>query len=262
MAAGPPLDFSFKELKNCVEIENEEPRGVAGRAVKKNPGGNVAPAAPVAKEEEGQDTKAEGGAAAAGQANAPPAAAPAGQCRPGGVSTQNLPGGAKAAAAPVRALVIQQHTVAVKLNNNQIESLSDLPQALESVMYDPVGRLQWLDLSFNWLTTIDPAICRYPQMKALYLHGNRIKSLPSIERLKKLPKLISLTMNGNPVESNRIYRAYVVGALPNLRSLDHSTIAEDELERAYAWFCAHTTRQKARQEALEQEKYLASLRDG
>lgn len=266
VAAGPPLDFSFKELKNCVEIENEEPRGVAGRPVKKNPhlgsSASSAQAAPAATaEEEGQDTGDQTGSAqaAAGQAGAKgrQGAAASGAAGTGGVVAP----GAKAAAAPVRALVIQQHTVAVKLNNNQIESLSDLPQALESVMYDPVGRLQWLDLSFNLLSSVEASLLRYPGLKALYLHGNRIKSLPNVERLRNLPKLISLTMNGNPVENKKIYRAYIIGALPNLRSLDHATIAEDELERAYAWFQAHLLRDKARKEALENERYLASLRE-
>merc|ERR1719499_336848 len=108
----------------------------------------------------------------------------------------------------------------------------------------PIMSLMWLDLSFNQLVTIEPELMRFHNLKALYLHGNCIRSLPSIERLRRLPKLLSLTLNGNPIEANKIYRTYIVGALPMLRSLDHSTITEDERLGATVWFKAHMQRVK------------------
>mmetsp|Transcript_18625 Transcript_18625/g.39919 ORF Transcript_18625/g.39919 Transcript_18625/m.39919 type:complete len:141 (+) Transcript_18625:1740-2162(+) len=138
-----------------------------------------------------------------------------------------------------------------------LESISGLQLALETVMRAPLMNLQWIDLSFNQLTTIEPELFRFVNLKALYLHGNCIKALATTEKLRKLPKLMSLTMNGNPIEASRIYRVYVIGALPNLRSLDHSTITADEAEVATAWFKAHLDRAKKR----EEERSFAALEE-
>merc|ERR1711879_1082464 len=118
-------------------------------------------------------------------------------------------------------------------------------------MADALTNIQWLDLSFNQLLTIEPVLLRFLNMKALYLHGNCIKSLPAVDRLKKLPKLLSLTLNGNPIESNGIYRPYIVGCLPDLRSLDHSTITQDERKHADAWYVGHQERAKIRKEQMD-----------
>merc|ERR1712125_249386 len=103
---------------------------------------------------------------------------------------------------------------------------------------------QWIDISFNQLRNIEPELLQFHHLKALYLHGNVIKSLPSVERLSKLPKLISLTLNGNPVECNRCYRMYTIGALVKLRQLDHSTITEEETRESNAWYKSHLKRLK------------------
>ena len=73
-----------------------------------------------------------------------------------------------------------------------------------------------------------------------------------MERLRRLTKLIALTLNGNPIECFPFYRRYVVGALPDLRTLDHSTITDDEVSGAHDWFLAHMQRAKARKERLEE----------
>lgn len=89
---------------------------------------------------------------------------------------------------------------------------------------------------------------RFLNLKALYLHGNCIKSLASVDKLKKLQKLLSLTLNGNPIESTSIYRTYVIGAVPQIRSLDHSTITQDEVSNAAAWYKGHQERARKRAE--------------
>merc|ERR1712167_408287 len=99
--------------------------------------------------------------------------------------------------------------------------------------------LQWLDLSFNLFTTIDPVLLNFQSLHVLYMHGNQIAKLPAVNKLQGLPKLRSFTMNGNPVESMKAYRRYVVGALPQLRSLDHASITEDEIAHAKAWYVGH-----------------------
>merc|ERR1712032_1212343 len=121
---------------------------------------------------------------------------------------------------------------------------------------DPLRNCRWIDLSFNHLTRIEPALLEFQQLKALYLHGNQIKSLPSVERLRKLPKLISLTLNGNPIECCRAYRTYVIGALPKLRSLDHSMVTQEEISVGAAWFQAHLKRLQKRKEQLEEASFM------
>jgi len=156
--------------------------------------------------------------------------------------------------------MLRKVTHAVRLNNNLIDSVQDLPQALTFIMEDPSRNLRWLDLSFNNLKAIEPMLLQLQNLKALYMHGNKIRSLPSVEQLKKLPKLISLTLNGNPIENARSYRAYIIGAVPQLRTLDHSSITEVEVKETSHWFQAHLKRARVRKDKKEQE-YLDSLNE-
>mmetsp|Transcript_81589 Transcript_81589/g.205302 ORF Transcript_81589/g.205302 Transcript_81589/m.205302 type:complete len:259 (+) Transcript_81589:77-853(+) len=236
IANGPPLDYSFKELRCCSEIETEEPRSGLKRGTPELP-----------KDSSGEQCE-EGDVAAAGGATASGSGATGTTMPTRSIVAQ----GGK----PIRK-VLRQVTTAVKLNNNMLATVSGLQQSLEFVMNSVVMNLQWIDLSFNQLVTVEPELLRFLNLKALYLHGNCIKSLSSVDRLKKLPKLISLTMNGNPVDSTRIYRVYVIGSLPNLRSLDHSTITQDEISSAAAWYAGHQERAKKRAE----ERQFAGLDD-
>mmetsp|Transcript_19614 Transcript_19614/g.27676 ORF Transcript_19614/g.27676 Transcript_19614/m.27676 type:complete len:142 (+) Transcript_19614:1-426(+) len=138
-----------------------------------------------------------------------------------------------------------------------LETLSGLAPALETAMPSPLQNLQWLDVSFNHLTAVDPEILQFPNMKALYLHGNNLSKLGDVERLKKLPKLISLTMNGNPIQSAKIYRCFILGCLPQLKSLDHTSITEEEASGAAGWYRGHLHRQKIRKEAAEEARSMA-----
>ncbi|EER14404.1 hypothetical protein Pmar_PMAR018849, partial [Perkinsus marinus ATCC 50983] len=65
-------------------------------------------------------------------------------------------------------------TVYLKLNNNELTSLAGLSDSLTAVMIKHTERLQILDLSFNRLTRVDEEILEYPNLQAIYLHGNRI----------------------------------------------------------------------------------------
>mmetsp|Transcript_12591 Transcript_12591/g.15633 ORF Transcript_12591/g.15633 Transcript_12591/m.15633 type:complete len:232 (-) Transcript_12591:117-812(-) len=212
VANAPPLDYSFKELRSCLELETEEPRsGLKPRSAEKDkeaaaePDSPTSPSASKAKESE-----------------------------------------------PKMRVVVRKVTTSMKLNNNMLESVAGLPQALEFRLPNPLLNLQWLDLSFNQLVTIEADLLQFYNLKALYMHGNCISRLSAVDRLRKLPKLISLTMNGNPIESAKIYRVYVMGALPSLRSLDHSSITDEEANNAAVWFQGHLVRmKKKREEALQ-----------
>mmetsp|Transcript_86968 Transcript_86968/g.221445 ORF Transcript_86968/g.221445 Transcript_86968/m.221445 type:complete len:251 (-) Transcript_86968:72-824(-) len=227
VASGPPLDYSFKELRSCAEIETEEPRSGVKRGGGPAVGSNESGKDPGAEADD-----AEGGATASGV-----------------LVARSM--GSTGKPKKVMRLV----TISIKLNNNMLDTLSGLQPSLESVMHSPIMNLQWIDLSFNQLTTIEPELLRFMNLKALYLHGNCIKNLSSVDRLKKLPKLLSLTLNGNPIESTRIYRVYVIGTLSSLRSLDHSTITADEVAGAASWIKGHIERAKKRAE----ERKFASM---
>jgi hypothetical protein len=249
-ASGPPLDYSFKELRSCAEIETEEPRSGARRMPDTREGGGDGVDGESAGAE-GED--AAGAVTATATGNAPGAGR--GGATGGGLAATNatqvtaLPS-ATAAGSQKKLFVIKKVTTAVKLNNNLLETAQGLPEALGLAMNNPTVTLQWLDLSFNKLVTIDAALLRFVNLKALYLHGNCIRSLPAVEKMRKLPKLLILTLNGNPIESSKIYRPYVIGSLPALKSLDHSTVTDDETQSAISWFKGHVRRKKERDERL------------
>jgi Leucine-rich repeat len=61
-------------------------------------------------------------------------------------------------------------------------------------------------------------------MQVLYLHGNRIAKLKAVTQLAALPKLVKLTLHGNPVSEKKGCRLAIAAAMPRLRSLDFSAI--------------------------------------
>lgn len=60
--------------------------------------------------------------------------------------------------------------------------------------------LSWLDLSHNRINEINDEITYFQNLKILYLHHNDIRSIKALLILRNLPKLINLTLVGNPVE--------------------------------------------------------------
>jgi len=251
--AAPPLDYSWKELKTCIEIDTEEPRGGRRRPHT------------VAEREAAASAAATGGAEEPAASSAPAA--------PGEATTVAGPEGNEASAAaagsglaaamqlrasekltPMTPRRLRKVTTALKLNNNSLESLQDLPPALKLVMEEPFRNLQWIDLSWNGLTKIEESLLGFRQLKALYLHKNKIKKLPAIDCLKVMPALLSLTLNGNPIEERQIYRQYIVGALPKLRVLDHVAVTEEQVYAAGAWFKAHLKRLAIRKDKLEEAR--------
>lgn len=43
--------------------------------------------------------------------------------------------------------------------------------------------LEWLDLSYNYLQTIDKELLSFPNLKTLYLHGNYVSNLEEARKL-------------------------------------------------------------------------------
>lgn len=137
-----------------------------------------------------------------------------------------------------RKKVIKKVCRTLLLNNNEIRTINSLLPTLELVMNAP-SKLKWLDLSFNYLTKIEPEILNFPELKTLYLHGNYISSLEEVRKLSELPDLISLTLHGNPIEQIPGYRMDVVGVMYSkylsLKKLDSVVITRKEQEGCYVW---------------------------
>jgi Leucine-rich repeat (LRR) protein len=62
------------------------------------------------------------------------------------------------------------------------------------------NKLLWIDLSYNYLETIEDEILKFPNLKTLFLHGNYIANLEEARKLSGLTQLASLTLYGNPIE--------------------------------------------------------------
>ncbi|XP_069683653.1 leucine-rich repeat-containing protein 51-like [Periplaneta americana] len=113
---------------------------------------------------------------------------------------------------------------ALRLNNNQLPSIQGLHAASYQVLERP-EQLTWLDLSFNKLSSLSAELAEFPSLKIVYLHGNLLAELgKAIRTLRELPQLYSLTLHGNPLEQHKKYRARILTALPQLRSLDFTNI--------------------------------------
>ncbi|XP_060064831.1 leucine-rich repeat-containing protein 51-like [Ylistrum balloti] len=125
-------------------------------------------------------------------------------------------------------------TKSVRFNNNNLTDISGLKETLFAHNVEPL-KVQWLDLSFNELTIIDPVLLDLENLQILYLHGNQIKDLKEIEKLQRLKNLRRLTLHGNPVEKEKNYKQYVVSMFPNLLKLDFSSITKADTRTAETW---------------------------
>lgn len=117
----------------------------------------------------------------------------------------------------------------LKLDNNQITSLQPLLQVLPQVMETPT-HLTFLDLSFNHIAHLD---VQWPDtLETLYLHSNSIADMKQVAKLSPL-KLRTLTLHGNPIQQNiKNYRFHVLCLVPQLKSLDFSTVTPQDRDTA------------------------------
>lgn len=126
----------------------------------------------------------------------------------------------------------------ILLNNNELRSIDKLYSILEfRLNFAP--KLKFLDLSFNYLTTIDAEILNFNELKTLYLHGNYIYQLEEVKKLAELPEILSLTLHGNPLEQITGYRNYVLGIMyskyESLKKMDSVVVTRKEKEGCYVW---------------------------
>lgn len=108
-------------------------------------------------------------------------------------ATKNLLGGRKiddGKEEEQRKKKIECSVDSLLLNNNNIRDIHGLANTLTWVLpKSNPNQLQWLNLSYNYLTKIDSEILNFPLLKSLNLHGNYISE---IEEVKKLSKIASL----------------------------------------------------------------------
>jgi len=115
----------------------------------------------------------------------------------------------------------------IRLANNSLVDTRGLYQLALDLVEAP-EEIAWLDLSFNHIEEVTDDILEFPNLKMLYLHGNKISHLPQLSRLTFLPNLYSLTLHGNPLETQASYRSSILAMLPYLRSLDFAKVTESE----------------------------------
>ena len=87
-----------------------------------------------------------------------------------------------------RKKLVHVFCTSIFLNNNEIRSVFGLKSVLDSVMWEP-SKLEWLDLSYNYLVKIEPEILEFPNLKTLYLHGNYISNLEEVRKLQDMAYL-------------------------------------------------------------------------
>jgi Leucine-rich repeat (LRR) protein len=100
-------------------------------------------------------------------------------------------------------------------------------------------KLLWINLSFNCLNKIDVDLMNFPNLKTLLLHGNFIYEMEEVRKLQNLTCLQSLTLNGNPIEEIKGYRAYVLGMMfahcETLKKLDNVMVSNQEFDSCIVW---------------------------
>ncbi|GJQ78045.1 hypothetical protein Trydic_g2390 [Trypoxylus dichotomus] len=118
-------------------------------------------------------------------------------------------------------------TKAVWINNNKLTNVANLDVFLSSILEYP-EKLGWIDLSFNYITHLDPILLKYMNLKIIYLHGNKIDDFEEVKILQGFPNLRSLTLHGNPISDRNNYRNFVLSTLPQIVNLDFTPASKSE----------------------------------
>ena len=83
--------------------------------------------------------------------------------------------------------------------------------------------------------TLPQCILELKNLTMLYLHGNNIGRIADVDKLSRLGRLKTLTLHGNPIESNAGYRQYIICHLPQLLTFDFSGITKSDRATADTW---------------------------
>lgn len=123
-------------------------------------------------------------------------------------------------------------------------------------------RLRHLDVSFNLISNLfDTDIPQLAFLEHLNVGGNRLADLAHVcSTLKKLRFLHSLVLERNPVTNFQNYRSYMIHHIPQLTTLDHRTISDEERKEAAAAY--HSLSSLASAAGKELSPRVAALRKG
>mmetsp|Transcript_5303 Transcript_5303/g.7821 ORF Transcript_5303/g.7821 Transcript_5303/m.7821 type:complete len:279 (-) Transcript_5303:487-1323(-) len=140
---------------------------------------------------------------------------------------------------------------AIKLNNNNIESLAAFEEGIESLMEFPED-LTWVDLSFNLISDLEGLPNCH--LSVLNLHGNQLADPRQLFHLRKYARTLQkLTLHGNPLCEMKNYRYFVLSILPFLKSLDFATITRKDLETAHTFEQIYMASPKKRKKKKKEE---------
>eukprot|EP01138_Halocafeteria_seosinensis_P000792 gb/GECG01000813.1/.p1 GENE.gb/GECG01000813.1/~~gb/GECG01000813.1/.p1 ORF type:complete len:569 (+),score=133.71 gb/GECG01000813.1/:1-1707(+) len=169
----------------------------------------------------------------------------------------------------------------LQLDNNDIDKIQNL---------DKLTNLEWLDLSFNRIekiegldnltnltdlslannniSNVDNLEC-LQNLEVLSLANNQINSMAEVTKLRQLPNLKVLCLDGNPVSHGEAdIRGAVIARLPSLHYLDYKLVTDEERETAFTDHRADVEKLKRNEEQLkqkqkqeaEQQEYLKHVR--
>ncbi|GFR41146.1 hypothetical protein Agub_g1810 [Astrephomene gubernaculifera] len=275
LAAGPPVDYSFKDLKTVIDLVLVEPTSGTARKPALSPDASPLEYLEALAAQDAAAHAAQDAAAAAAADLASPSVALLGTGRGGagllgagrggsgsggtpsvgaaaasngGAGNTGGGGGKQLTAQPSSAtaggaggagaggaLGAKLNSNSLRLCNNHLMSLSGLGRVMPHVLDDP-AQLVWLDVSSNQLSTIEEAVLEFPSLQVLYYHGNNITNINDVLKLQGLPKLQKLTLHGNPIAEAKNYKFWVVAHLPGLRNMDFGPITKVERDKIETWF--------------------------
>lgn len=124
-----------------------------------------------------------------------------------------------------KAVNIKLVCCSIMLGYNKIRELKEFPTVIKSVMNN-WDMLQWVDLSHNYLMTLDYDFTDFPNLKTLYLHCNYLHSFDQLTKLTPLKEIKNFTIHGNSITAVNNFRLLVISILPQLKKLDSVLISK------------------------------------
>ncbi|CAD8099372.1 unnamed protein product [Paramecium sonneborni] len=144
------------------------------------------------------------------------------------------------------------------LSYNKLTSLHNFYNIIDQIMIN-CKQLQWIDLSHNMIESLDYNFGDLPNLKALYLHANKLKDIMEFDRLQCLIELRTLTVHGNPFDAIPNFRLYIIGLLPTIKKLDSVLISKKELDNANNDQTTYNQNMKLNLEILNYDNQLSNF---
>ncbi|EDO31646.1 predicted protein, partial [Nematostella vectensis] len=133
-------------------------------------------------------------------------------------------------------------TNGIKFAYNQLGGYDNFTTTINKLIVEPQA-LELLDLSFNELSTIDPVLLDFPNLKILCLQGNNISDLHEIDKLAALPNLHTISLQGNPIEDDDHFKCYTTSKLLHLKKFNSAPLTKQDKA------CSHQHQGKSKKKA-------------